>query len=101
MSEMRQNVPGNILLLTEVPMCPWPSVSLLTVYGGNILNSWTSEGNGKHRKDKQNWALLTFRKAFFSNVFMINGGMAGSKDRPIYIFISCLFLALPPTPLTI
>lgn len=26
---------------------------------------------------------LTFRKAFFSNVFMINGGMAVIKTRPL------------------
>ena len=31
---------------------------------------------------------LTFRKAFFSKVFMMNGGVAASKDRPAETFIS-------------
>ena len=48
---------------------------------GNILYSVKSEKELKGLRQRLIEAGLTFRKAFFSKVFMINGGMAVSKDR--------------------
>lgn len=67
-------------------------MSLLTIYVGNVpygLKSASIESVTKRMG-------LTFRKAFFSKAFMINGGMAGSKDRPTYTAILGLFSAYAP-----
>lgn len=58
-----------------------------------------SEKERRGQRQRQREPGLTFRKAFFSKVFMINGGMAGSRSRPTEIFISCLFSAhIHPPP---
>lgn len=52
----------------------------------------------KKEKDLQNdnGMGLTFRKAFFSNVFMINGGMAVIKTGPFKSSLNaCLQLRFP------
>lgn len=50
---------------------------------GNILYYLKSEKELKGLRQRLTELRLTFRKAFFSKVFMINGGMAAREDRAI------------------
>lgn len=88
----------------ETPFSLWtrPSATgLPALYPGRsrgVFSGREARGGMEETETMTSGDRLTFRKAFFSKVFMMNGGMAARRDgRAETLILVCFQLAFPPT----